>query len=301
MKLCELIDQNRTIITTEFLPPRKAGLPVLEQNIRRVRGYVNAINLPELKARPPSDYRMNAIFAASRIKKLFGVETIFHLTLRDHNKNGIHSLLLAAIEAGLENVLVISGDSHHGDELQVSGNVYDYKSVSELISSIKSFGYDLCVAVGADPTTIYDRSKKRAEAEIQALLNKQDAGADVVQTQPVFGNEFLEFIDLAREAGVRIPFLVGVIPVFNYDDACLLERRFRISIPADYKKRLKHHGYVHALASARKTTEEIVKTGLPGVHIYPRENPQYAIAVAAGIVENFGSNLGQTTIETFGS
>jgi 5,10-methylenetetrahydrofolate reductase len=277
-------------VTTEFLPPNFPDLTELVQVALKVANAVDCISIPEIKANYNNRHRMNPFHVALRIRDLTGVETLFHLTPRDYNKNAIAGTLLAAAQSNLHNLLVIGGDRYTYDEtISVAKNVYDFANSVEMIKGIRSFEneFDLnrsqkfFVAAGTDPTIIYSQDKMKLEKEMDNLLGRQDAGADAIQTQPVFDLSCLKFIDIAREHGVRIPFMVGLLPLRSEADAGYIERRFAITIPHDYKTSLKDR-----FDGERKPCElavELLKNDVTCLHIYPREDPNFVLRVAEAI------------------
>ena len=279
-------------MSTEFLPPNFPDLTELVQIALKVANAVDCISIPEIKANYNNipRHRMNPFHVALRIRDLTGVETLFHLTPRDYNKNAIAGTLLAAAQSNLHNLLVIGGDRYTYDEtISVAKNVYDFANSIAMIQGIRSFEneFDLnesqkfFVAAGTDPTIIYSQNKMKLEKEMDRLLGRQDAGADAIQTQPVFDLSCLEFIDIAREHGVKIPFMVGLLPLRSEADAGYIERRFAITIPHDYKTSLKD-----PLDGERKPCElavELLNNGVTCLHIYPREDPNFVLRVAEAI------------------
>lgn len=90
-KLTEILQQKGRLLTTEFLPPKAPKLSDLVDKVLKIASWIDSVSLPELKANEngfPS-FRMNPIFTALRLRDLTGIETIFHLTPRDYNKNAI--------------------------------------------------------------------------------------------------------------------------------------------------------------------------------------------------------------------
>jgi len=291
-RLSEILAEKRRIVTTEFLPPKSPDLTGLVQVVLKVAKAVDCISFPEIKANYNNvpRHRMNPFHVAMRIRDLAGVETLFHLTPRDYNKNAVAGTLLAAAQSSLHNILVIGGDRYTYDEtISVAKNVYDFANSVEMIKGIRSFenefGLDASqkffVAAGTDPTILYSQDKVRLEKEMGRLLGRQDAGADAIQTQPIFDLSCLEFIDVAREHGVKIPFMVGLLPLRSEADADYIERRFAITIPREYKTSLKD-----PFDGERKPCElalELLKNGVTWLHIYSRENPNFVLRVAEAI------------------
>lgn len=290
-KLTELLTRNNKLLSTEFLPPKGAKLSELVSKTLKVGKVIDSVSLPELKANDRSIpmYRMNPFYVALRLRDLTGVETLFHVTPRDYNKNALMGILLAAAEAHLQNVLVVGGDKYSGsEEIKISKNVYDFSGSTELIKGIRTLEAEIridesdgfCVVAGTDPTVIYSNDKGRTQDEISRLLERQDAGADLVQTQPVFDKRFFDFLDLAREQGLRIPILVGILPLRGRTDCVQIEQRYGITIPTDVKSSVREGDEETGRRLARELASELVEGGIRTLHVYPRENHEFVLDVA---------------------
>ncbi len=302
-KLTEILTRKQRLFTTEFLPPKAANLSELVIKALKVSKVIDSVSFPELKANQNSSpkYRMNPFYVALRLRDLTGIEALFHLTPRDYNRNAVMGILLAAVEAHLENVLVVGGDRYNNsEEINVSKNVYDFKGSTQLISSIRSLQRELgiggnegfCIVVGSDPTVIYSNDKTRVEAEISRLIERQTAGADLVQTQPVFDRRFLEFLDLAREQGLKLPVLVGVMPLRGRADSQQIEQRYGITIPSDVKSSLQESDEGKGQRLVCELASDFVKNGVQALHVYPRESCEVILGVAKSA---FGT--GQSDLE----
>lgn len=295
-KLTEILQHKGQLLTTEFLPPKAPQLSDLVEKVLKVAGWIDSVSLPELKANERSvpRFRMNPLFAAMRLRDLTGVETIFHLTPRDYNKNAIAGLLLAAAEANVRNTLVIGGDRYSGEERALSKNVYDYKTSTDLVRAIRVLESEaglgssrFCIVVGSDPTVIYTGDKKKIENEVAKLVERQDAGADLVQTQPVFDIRYFDFLDLLREHGVKMPVLVGILPLRGEADSVEIERRYGITVPHEVKSSLSEGNGVSGKALALELAASLVKGGVRCIHVYPREDCEFLINLARTL---FGSS-----------
>jgi len=231
---------------------------------------------------------MNPFYAALRVRDLTGVETLFHLTPRDYNRNAVAGLLTSAAEAGMRNILVVGGDRYSPDEVvKLSKNVYDFRGSREMIRGIRSleeeFGLGesaFCILGGTDPSVMYTRDKAKIEREVARLIGQQDAGADMAQTQPVFDMQYLDFVDAAREQGLKIPILAGILPLRGGKDCEEIEKRYGIIIPADVKSLVRRKGEEYGTQIANQVAAELVKNGVKALHIYPRENPDLVLEVA---------------------
>ena len=293
-RLSDILTAKRRIITTEFLPPNSPDLSGLVKVALEIANVVDCISIPEIKANYNDipRHRMNPFHVALKIRDLTGVETLFHLTPRDYNKNAVAGMLLAAAQSRLHNLLVIGGDRYSYDEtIGVARNVYDFANSIEMIKGIRGFEDEFgltsserfFVAAGTDPSILYSRNKVKIEKEMDRLVARQGAGADAIQTQPVFDLSCLEFFDLTREHGIRVPYMVGLLPLQSEADANYIEKRFAITIPRDFKTSIRDRS-----DGERKACELAIKllaNGVTCLHIYPREDPKFVLRVAETVMK----------------
>lgn len=289
-RLTEILRRKGRLLTTEFLPPKAPRLSDLVKRVLQVASVIDCVSVPELKANQGTSprFRMNPLLTALRVRDLTGVEPIFHLTPRDYNKNAVAGLLLGAAEASLVNVLVISGDRYSDtEERSVSRNVYDYAGTTDLVRGIRELEDEaglgtsrFCIAVGTDPTVIYNNNREKVENEIAKLAERQDAGAELAQTQPVFDMRYFDFLDLAREHGVTIPILVGLLPLRGKADAVQIERRYGITIPSPVKTLLSDDARETGEALVLDLASSLMERGANCIHVYPRENADFVTRIA---------------------
>jgi len=294
-RFSEILAVKRRTLTTEFLPPNSPDLSGLVRIALELATSVDCISIPEIKANYNNipRHRMNPFYVALRIRDLAGVETLFHLTPRDYNKNAVAGTLLAAAHSKLHNILVIGGDRYTYDEtIGVAKNVYDFANSVEMIKGIRGFEDEFgltpserfFVAAGTDPSILYSRNRVRLEKEMVRLVARQDAGANAIQTQPVFDLSCLEFIDITREHGIRVPFMIGLLPIQSETDANYIEKRFAITIPADCKTSIRDRS--DGEEKACDLAIKLIDSGVTCLHIYPRENPDFVLRVAETVMKH---------------
>jgi 5,10-methylenetetrahydrofolate reductase len=138
------------------------------------------------------------------------------------------------------------------------------------------------IAAGTDPAILYSRNKIKLEKEMGRLVARQDAGADAIQTQPVFDLSCLEFFDMARDHGIRVPFMVGLLPLHSEADANYIEQRFAITIPSSYKKSIRDRS--DGEEKACELAIKLLDNGVTCLHIYPREDPNFVLRVAERVM-----------------
>jgi 5,10-methylenetetrahydrofolate reductase len=285
VRLTELLGRKRNFVSTEFLPPKSPSITELVTKTLKVANIVDAVSIPELKANEASSpkFRMHPFYTAMRLRDLTGVETVFHMTPRDQNKNAIAGLLMSAAAGNLKNILVIGGDRYSPSEhTRLSKNVYDFVGSTDLILGIRSLEKEIgnpnfCLVTGTDPTVVYTHDKTRVSYEVSKLIERQDAGADIVQTQPVFDLRYLEFLDIAKEHGLKIPILAGILPLRGREDCIEVQGRYGITIPSELKAHFDGNDEVKGREIAYELAAELVKNGITHLHVYPRENCDFLI------------------------
>jgi methylenetetrahydrofolate reductase (NADPH) len=109
--------------------------------------------------------------------------------------------------------------------------------------------------------------------DIQALLAKQSAGADYAITQLFFfASDYVAFVKLAREAGVTIPILPGIMPVTSMQRLNRVIELTGEKNPEGLAKLLgaasKEEAKQAGIDWAANLLVELVEAGAPGVHLY---------------------------------
>lgn len=198
-----------------------------------------------------------------------------HLTCVGHSFLETKDLVNQFMEEGISDFLALRGDPQPGMPSEPKGEL---KSSSELVQVISQVHRergndrsDLNVAVATFPNGHPDSDS--IAQDIQALLAKQNAGADYAITQLFFfAADYVNFVKLAREAGVTIPILPGIMPVTSMQR---LHRVIELTgeknpeelaklLSVDSKEQAKQAG----IDWAANLVTELVEAGAPGVHLY---------------------------------
>ena len=137
-----------------------------------------------------------------------------HLTCAGKSKEDLLSLLHAAKEAGVSSILALTGEAGPGDAPP------SMKAVNLVRLAREHFGDFFTIAVGAYPDGWYAPGSERppldTAAEVAAVAEKVQAGADFVVTQFVFdATTTSAFIEALRAADVHAPVVPGVLAVDN--------------------------------------------------------------------------------------
>ncbi len=206
------------VSSVEITPPTGCDLSrFLEKAALCREAGIDVVNIPD---GPRASARCSPLVSAITLQKALGQEVVLHLACRDRNIIGMQSDLLGAAAAGLNNILVITGDPPKAGNYPFSSAVFDIDSIGLIaIAHRLNQGIDIggqaikpptafAIGCGADPNHL-DRAR-----EIARLKEKIAAGADYVVTQPIFDPKVLADF-LAAAGPLKVPVIAGVWPLMN--------------------------------------------------------------------------------------
>ena len=202
------------VVTTELTPPKGIDLTELFTKADALKGYVDAVNLTESpRARMAIEPKSVAHLLIDR-----GLDPIVQITARDRNRIAIQADLLGATLLGAGNFLFMTGDNpKNGDHLEAKG-VFDLNTL-EMLTAARSLrtGRDMMgnELKGAPHMFLGATANPGAPDlayEIEGVRRKIEAGAQFLQTQPIYDIDvLLRYLDAAKLGDVAL--LAGVIPL----------------------------------------------------------------------------------------
>lgn len=221
-KLAKKIADGEWVTMIEITPPRGCNPDGILKKCEIIKNAgIDAVNLPD---GPRANARMGPLALSILINEKVGIEPVMHYCCRDRNLLGMQSDLLGASAAGINNILIITGDPPKMGNIPDATAVFDVDSIG-LVNIVKRFnqGYDLgwnsigqptkfLIGVGVNPCAI------NLEEELKRFKYKVEAGAEFVITQPVFEEEqLLSFLEKIKD--FRIPVIAGIWPLISYNNA----------------------------------------------------------------------------------
>lgn len=291
MKLRDLFKQDKQNISFEVFPPKTStsfdNVMAAAKDIASL--HPAFVSVTYGAGGGTSAYTLDI---AKGLSETANVPTLAHLTCVSSDRETIHERIKAMQDAGIENVLALRGDLT--PELEASDrNAWEYRHATDLMHDIKSSGVDFCMGGACYPEK-HPESLNQAE-DIARLKDKQDAGCEFLTTQMFFDNNlFYSFLYKAREAGVTIPILPGIMPITRAEQ---LERAIKLSgsfMPQRFKSLVDHFGKnpeAMKQAGIAYATDQIIDlfaNGIKIVHVYSMNKPD----VAAKISENLSEIIG---------
>lgn len=213
-RFAEVLRAKDFVLTVELDPPRGPELGSLAELASSLADKVDAVVVSDNRL---ASARLSPVLASRHLLQHSGAEVIMTLTGRDRNRLALTSELLAAAAAGVENLLLVSGDFVSLGDQPGAKPVYDLDSVQLLLlASGLNEGRDPAGDLEG-PATFFLGAGLAPEArplepQVIKLKKKLAAGADFLITRPLRGLEGLqEFAAVAGTppvkliAGVEVP------------------------------------------------------------------------------------------------
>ncbi len=272
MVFLEKLRAGRPTISFEFFPPKTPeGWAKLYATIAET-ARLN-VDLVSVTYGAGGSTRENTVDLVSSLQNNLGISAMAHLTCLGHSQVELSRLLDKLAEKNVPVIMALRGDPPQG-ETTFRPHSYGFAHASELIGFIKNGWPQFRIGCAAYPES---HPESRAadgtltpERDIAFLKIKQDQGADFAVTQMFFDNAvYGRFVTQAREAGVSMPLLPGVMPL---NSARQIERFVALAgctIPEPLRQAaasgdVATAGFRFALEQCRS----LIKNGAPGIHLY---------------------------------
>ena len=285
MRIDEILAERRPVFSFEFFPPKTddghANLRATLDTLRHDSPDFVSVTYGAL-----GSTRDRTIDIVKWIKQDLGIEAMAHFTCVGATEGELRATLAEIEAASVENVLALRGDPPEGQEewTQTEGGL---RYSTELIGLLSEhFGF----AIGAAAFPEVHPQAESAEADIRFLKAKQDAGASFLITQLFFDNEFyFDFVARAREAGVTVPIIPGIMPVTSVRNIKRITELCKSEIPEAFEQQLETReedgDAVHDLGIAYATLQcmDLLARGAPGIHFYTLNRSPATRAILAAL------------------
>ena len=278
--LASLIRNGDFVLTAELNPPKSASAQVVRRRAGVLKGFVDAVNVTDSNR---AVVAMAALPAALLVRDA-GVEPIMQVTGRDRNRIAVQADLLGAAALGLPNVVFMSGDDpkvgNHPDAVHVKD--LDGTSLVRTAAMLRDGHFlngdeikqppDYFIGATAAPFTT-PMSK-----DIEKTLEKIAAGAQFLQTQPVFDlPTFTRWLAEIRKTSREVAIIAGVLVLRSVAQAERMAKIPGLSIGEAIVERMRGaaDGEAEGIAIAVETLTSLRATpGVSGAHLYAIEWPE---------------------------
>ena len=277
MKINELFEKKKLVLSAEVFPPKTSG--TLELVVRALKDIAEC--KPDfVSVTCSAGNEMRTEDVATVVKDAFSMECVAHLTCVNATEDSVVERLETLKRKRVDNILVLRGDVRDGDRLT------DFRYASELATFIKKH-YPNFNLIGA----CYPEGHFEAESldkDIENLKYKIDAGVTHLVTQLFMDNEvFYRYLDKMEKAGIDEPVAAGIMPITT---TAMIKRTVELSC-ASMPHRFtalaaRFEGAAMREAGLNYAVEqitELISRGVRGVHLYTMNKGDVATDVFSRI------------------
>jgi methylenetetrahydrofolate reductase (NADPH) len=285
MRIDGILAERRPVFSFEFFPPKT------DEGLANLRETLSVLSDDEpdfvsVTYGALGSTRDTTIDIVKWIKQDLGIEAMAHFTCVGATIEELRATLDEIEAAGVDNVLALRGDPPAGQEewVQTPGGLLYSTELIELLAA--DYGF----AVGAAAFPEVHPQAESAESDIRFLKAKQDAGASFLITQLFYDNEFyFDFVVRAREAGITVPIIPGIMPVTNLRNIKRIAEMCKSEIPEPFERQLEAREddpqALQDLGVAYATLQcvDLLARGAPGIHFYTLNRSPATRAILAAL------------------
>ena len=279
MKLAQLFGQGKTVFSCEVFPPKR-DMPI--DSIYTTLDGLKDIHpdfISVTYGAGGSKVNQTTREIASIIENKYHIPAMAHLTCVGADKHDVDQLLADLKADGVENILALRGDMDPNHPPKT-----DFQYASQLIAFIKSRDNSFHLSGACYPEGHIESPDM--VSDILNLKKKVDAGAEHLVSQLFFDNDdFYDFREKARIAGINVPIQAGIMPVLNKSQIERMVYLCGASIPKKLARMLSRYGDHPAalrdagIAYAIDQISDLVASGVEGIHLYTMNNAGVARAI----------------------
>ena len=300
-KIIDIIDsRNAPFLSLEILPPLKGNsiykvFDIIERLKKFDPQFVNITShhseyiykpLPNGTHRRVSVVkRPGTVAIAAAIQNRYGLIPVPHIICRGFTKEETEYALLDLNFLGINNLMLLRGDDkrefisdadkdsyhEHATDLQAQVNLFN-KGIGLDDMSIQGIETPFSYGMACYPEK--HEEAPNMDSDIRYMKMKVDEGADYFITQMFYDKEkYFDFVDRCREAGITVPIIPGIKPIYRRQQLTVLPKVFRTDIPealasqirdADTDADVKEIGIDWCV----RQCGELIERGVPGIHFY---------------------------------
>lgn len=273
-------------LSFELFPPKtEAGVLGLQVHLDRLAAFKPSYMTCTYGAGGSTQNRTLEVI--SSVRKQYDIPVATHLTCVGSTVDQLRSYLERARILGVSNVVALRGDPPKGETAfkPVEGGL---SYANQLVEFIRKEFSDMGIAVAGYPETHVEAPSP--EQDLANLMNKVDAGADVVITQLFYDNaDFFSFRDRCVALGIKVPIVPGLLPVTNGAQIQRITSLCGAKLPAKFLADLSKHEdgsegqFEVGVEFAMRQTAELVAADVPGIHYYVLNKSEATERVLKGV------------------
>jgi methylenetetrahydrofolate reductase (NADPH) len=272
MRIDERLTSGEPSFSFEFFPPKTDEG---ERNLGRALAELSRMEPTFVSvtygAAGSTEQKRKTVDIVSSIKAEHGLEAMAHFTCVGATVEELRETLDIMRDAGIQNVLALRGDPPAGQtEWTATDGGLEYSR--ELIELIRD-NYAFSIGAACFPEVHIHATS--ADSDLRYTKEKVDAGARFLITQLFFDNaSYWDFVARAREIGIDVPIIPGIMPITNYDQIRRFTSMCGATIPhnllrelglrADQPEAVLDFGVAYATLQCA----DLLAKGAPGIHFY---------------------------------
>ena len=243
---------------------------------KRPGGFLERVSI---KKRP------GTVGICAAIMNKYGIDAVPHIICGGFTKEETENALIDLNFLGIDNVLVLQGDSIKTEPDFVpeqDGHAFASELVEQVVQ-LNNGNYldedlnnvmetNFCIGVAGYPEKHIKAPNRKTD--LKFLKKKVEAGAEYIVTQMFFDNKaYFRFVDDCRAAGINVPIIPGIKPMTTKRQATLLPSLFHIDVPEELYDEVDDCKDNKAAAQVGiewciEQSRELVEAGVPCLHFY---------------------------------
>lgn len=270
MRVSNLYKNNKKpVISMEFFPPRDAKA---SDKFGEIIDKLSELN-PDYMSVTFGAGGSNRDGSYQTVKKIIDkkLPTVAYIAGLGLGPDEIRGILDKYKEIGVETIFVIRGDKPQDDNYTPHPESFSY--ASEMIAFIRKH-YDFTLGCAG-----YPEGHLEAESlgkDIEFLKLKEKNGAEYVIAQYCYDNNyFFKYVEKCREAGINIPIIPGIMPVYTVKMTRMLSKVCGTTITDELQNKLdlladadKNEVLNFGIDFAVEQCRGLLKNGVTGLHFY---------------------------------
>ncbi|MDM7830233.1 methylenetetrahydrofolate reductase [Cellulomonas edaphi] len=296
-----LASVDRPTVSFELFPPRNPhAAPRLWETIRAIEDvrpdFVSVTYGASGKTRETSRTLVTQLLRETALNP------IAHLTCVGTSRAEITTIVEEFLDEGVRSFLALRGDPPvgqpdwrpHPDGVDTAGELVELlreiesqRCIASPSQAVRARVRPLSIAVAAFPRGNAATGGTRAQ-DVASLLAKQEAGADFAITQVFYeADAYLGLVAEAREAGVVIPIIPGIIPATDPARLLRVQELSGVPVPSSLLDLLGNADddldrHRRGIRAGVDLINGVLDGGAPGVHLYTFNKHHAALDLLEG-------------------
>lgn len=286
-KINECVAQDKSFFSFEYFPPKTdEGVENLYTRIERM-SKLGPLFI-DVTWGAGGSTATKTIDISTNAQNYTGLETQVHMTCTNMSKEDLRKSIEQCKKNGIQNLLALRGDPPlNADKWEKTESGFSY--ASDLVRFVREeFGDYFGISVAGYPEGHPDGSY---EDDLRHLKEKVDAGADFVVTQLFYDCDgFLKFCKDAKEMGINVPILPGIMPIQSYGGFQRMVSFCKTKIPEQITKDLEalnkdddDEVKAYGIRLGIQMCKYLMRNGVKGLHLYTLNLEKSCVQILEGL------------------